>query len=316
MWESGEDSPDRLTALVVNIQHFSTHDGPGIRSTVFLKGCSLSCKWCCNPESLSPKPELACNQERCIGGEQCGYCSAACPEGAILVTSNNVAVDRERCNGCGKCAEVCPTRALKMFGRRMTVTEVLAAVERDQTFYGESGGGLTLSGGECLLQPGFARALLAEARKRGLHTAIETAGNVPWNFMAMVLPQVDVMLHDFKLSDPGAHRDWTGADNRRILENYRRAYEGFPEVRFVARIPLIRGVNDDVAHVRAVMDFIRPYPNVAELELLPFHNFGAGKYELIGRCWDMGDAGTPHGETVARLRALVQTELGYRAAAS
>ena len=316
MWESEGERPDELTALVVNIQHFSTHDGPGIRSTVFLKGCSLSCKWCCNPESISPKPELAFNPARCIGAGQCGQCVPACPEGALTMTAGKIAIDRERCNGCGKCAEVCPPKALKVFGHRMTVAEVLAAVERDQTFYDESGGGITLSGGECLLQPRFARGLLAEARRRALHTAIETAGNVPWDFMAMVLPYVDVMLHDFKLSDPRAHRDWAGADNRRILDNYRRAYEAFPDVRFVARIPLIRGVNDDEVHIHAVLDFIRPYPNVTELELLPFHDFGAGKYPLTGRCFEMEEAAAPDGATLARLRALVREALGWRAGAS
>ena len=310
MRESEGERSDELAALIVNIQHFSTHDGPGIRSTVFLKGCSLSCKWCCNPESILPKPELAFNPRRCIDAGQCGQCLPACLEGVLTVATGEIVIDRERCNGCGKCTEICPPKALKMLGRRMTVAEVLAVVERDQIFYDESGGGLTLSGGECLLQPRFARALLAEARRCGLHTAIETAGNVPWSFMAMVLPHVDVMLHDFKLSDSGAHRAWTGADNRRILENYRRAYEGFPGVRFVARIPLIRGVNDDEAHIRAVLDFIRPYRNVTGMELLPFHDFGAGKYALTGRRFELEGGGAPDGETLTRLRALVQEAFG------
>lgn len=308
MWEQFGTSPDGLTALVVNIQHFSTHDGPGIRSTVFLKGCSLACKWCCNPETMAPRAELAFNPERCIGAGQCGHCLPTCPEGALTIMAGKIAIDLERCNGCGKCAEACPSQALKLFGRRMGVAEVLEAVTRDEIFYGESGGGLTLSGGECLLQPRFASALLAAARQRGLNTAIETAGNVPWSFMAMVLPYVDVMLHDFKLSDPAAHRTYTGADNRRILDNYRRAYDDFPDVRFVARIPLIRGVNDNEAHIRAVLEFIRPFPNVIELELLPFHDFGASKYALVGRRYEIEDGEPPTPETLEYLRSLIRKD--------
>lgn len=298
------------SAVVVNIQHFSTHDGPGIRTTVFLKGCSLACKWCCNPESLSPNPELAFNAKLCIGAADCGLCLPACAEGALTVTGGRIAVDRGRCTNCGRCAEVCPAKALHNFGRPMSVSAILAEVEQDAAFFAESGGGLTLSGGECLLEPDFAAALLGEARKRGFHTAIETAGNVPWEFMAKVLPHIDLMLHDYKLSDAALHKRWTGADNRRIRDNYRRAYEAFPEIEFVARIPLVPGVNDTEAHIRDVIAFIRPYPHVAGPELLPFHAFGANKYAMLGRAYALDYVAPPPPERLAQLRALIAAEGG------
>jgi pyruvate formate lyase activating enzyme len=210
---------------VVNLQHFSTHDGPGIRTTVFLKGCTLRCKWCSNPESIHPKPELAYNPAKCIGTAECGLCLKECPESAIFSVDPDVKVriNWDLCTNCGKCVEVCPSKSLYHYGGIKRVTEVLAEVEQDSGFYTESGGGIRLSGAECLLQPEFSAAILKEARTRGMNTAIETAGNVAWSAMAMVLPHVDTMLHDYKLTEPAAHKRWTGAGNARILDNFQRA---------------------------------------------------------------------------------------------
>ena len=220
------------TGLVLNIQHFCTHDGPGIRTNVFLKQCSLRCKWCSNPESIHPKPELAYNPGKCIGEKECGVClKPPFPQGAMYVIEG--ADDKVHINWdlAGECDQemisLCPTRALYLFGQEMTVDQVLDEVEQDSAFYRESGGGITLSGGECLLQPDFSAALLAGAHQRGINTAIETAGNVPWRFMEKVLPHVDVMLHDHKLTDPERHKKWCGVDNSRILENFKKAYETF-----------------------------------------------------------------------------------------
>lgn len=307
-------SVDDITGYVVNLQHFSTHDGPGIRTTVFLKGCTLRCKWCCNPESIAPKPELAFNLKLCIGVEACGRCITACPEQALhaLDSDGKVRVNWELCSNCGKCVDLCPSKSLYHFGGAIRVSEVLAEVERDGGFYGASGGGITLSGGECLMQPEFSAALLKEARARGLNTAIETAGNVPWKFMAMVLPHVDTMLHDYKLTDPTAHRRWTGSENTRILENFRRAYTEFPGINFIARIPLIPGVNDDEAHIDAVLDAVLPYPNVSELELLPYHRFGDSKYEFLGQVYALEDFTPPAPEPLARLRQRINERFKER----
>ena len=217
-------NPNALTGRVLNIQHFCTHDGPGIRTTVFLKGCSLRCKWCSNPESILKKAELAYNPGKCIGEKECGLCLPVCPEVAIYVvgtgerSDDKVRINWDLCTNCGKCVPVCPSKALYLFGEEMTVDQVLAEVEQDGTFYRESGGGLTVSGGECLLQADFLEALFIEAHRRGIHTAIETAGNVPWAYMEKVLPHVDLVQHDIKLTDPERHKKWTGVSNERIRD--------------------------------------------------------------------------------------------------
>ena len=214
--------------------------------------------------SLIPEPGAAespwgDNPSKCIGKDQCGFCLKECPEFAIFVLDSNtqVQINWDLCTNCGKCVPVCPPQALYLFGQEMTVDEVLDEVEQDSSFYRESGGGITLSGGECLLQADFAAALLSGAHVRGINTAIETAFNVPWSHVEKVLPHVDVVLHDHKLTIPERHKKWTGVDNHRILENIKRAYETFPDKTFIARTPLIPGVNDDEEHVRAVLAFIR-----------------------------------------------------------
>ncbi len=304
---AGQPNAPAPKGTVLNIQHFCTHDGPGMRTTVFLKACSLRCKWCSNPESIHPKPELAYNIGKCIGKNECGFCIKECPESAIFMLDSDIRVriNWDLCTNCGKCVPVCPPQALYLLGQEMTVDQVLDEVEQDASFYRESGGGLTLSGGECQLQPDFSAALLAGAHRRGINTAIETACNVPWSFMEKVLPHVDVMLHDHKLTDPERHKSWTGVDNKRILENFRRAYETFPNTRFIARTPLIPGVNDDEEHIRSVLAFIRPYKNVIDYELLPYHRFGESKYGFLGAIYEMDDFKSPTPESVARLRGII-----------
>lgn len=306
---------DGPSAVVVDIQHYSTHDGPGIRTTVFLKGCTLRCAWCCNPETIAARPELGFKLNSCIGVDACARCLPVCPEGALRAdpADGRIRVDWSRCTDCLACVDVCPPRALHRLGRRMSVDEVLAEVERDGAFYAASGGGLTLSGGECLMQPAFSAALLAAARSRGLSTAIETAGHVPWSAMARVLPHVDTMLHDYKLGDRAAHRRWVGADNARIVANYRRAYAEFPAIAFIARIPLIAGVNDDDAHIDAVLDAIAPWPNVVELELLPYHGYGGSKYALLGRPAAADGLAAPPPERVSALRRRIGERMAARA---
>ena len=303
------------TGLVLNIQHFCIHDGPGIRTTVFLKACSLRCKWCSNPESIHPKPELAYNIQKCIGKKACGLClKPPCPEGAMYVIDgpdDRVHINWDLAGECGKeCASVCPTGALYLFGQEMTVDQVLEEVEKDSTFYRESGGGITLSGGECQLQPDFCAALLSEAHQRGINTAIESAFNVPWSNVEKVLPHVDTVLHDHKLTIPERHKKWCGADNSRILANFKKAYETFPDKTFVARTPVIPGVNDDEDHIRAVLAFIRPFKNVIDYELLPYHRFGESKYAFLGRVYEMQDFTSPSAETLQRLQAIIDEAFG------
>jgi len=308
-------NPSTLTGMVLNIQRYCSHDGPGIRTTVFLKGCSLRCKWCSNPESIHLKQELAYDSNLCTGKKECGLClKSPFPEGAFYVVDgadDKIRVNWDLATECDEAtASLCPTDALYMFGKEMTVEEVLDEVEKDASFYRNTGGGMTLSGGECLLQPDFCAALLEGAHDRGINTAIETAGNVPWAFVEKVLPHLDTMLHDHKLTIPERHKKWIGADNKRILENYKKAYETFPDVRFIARTPLIPGVNDDEEHIRAVLEFIRPHKNVIDYELLPYHRFGTSKYEFLGMLYEMSDFTTPSEESVQRLQAIIDEAFG------
>jgi pyruvate formate lyase activating enzyme len=307
-------NPSDPTGTVLNIQRYCGEDGPGIRTTVFLKGCSLRCKWCSNPESIRPKPELAYDPKMCTG-KACSLClKPPFPEGAFYFAEGDdqhVKVNWDLTSGCDEAVtSLCPTGALEMYGKRMTVNEVLDEVEKDSSFYRNTGGGITLSGGECLLQPDFSAALLEGAHQRGINTAIETAGNVPWRFMEKVLPHVDTMLHDHKLTIPERHKKWTGVGNERILENFQKAYETFPNIDFIARTPLIPGVNADEEFIRAVLAFIRPYKNVIDYELLPYHRFGLGKYEYLGKVYELDDFKSPSTELVQRFQAIIDEAFG------
>jgi len=309
------NKPSTLTGTVLNIQRYCTHDGPGIRTNVFLKACSCRCKWCSNPESIRPKPEVAYDVSSCTGAKECGLClKPPFPEGAFYVVEgpdDKIRVNWDLATDCDEATvSLCPTAALYMFGKEMTVEEVLDEVEKDASFYQNTGGGMTLSGGECLLQPDFSAALLEEAHNRGINTAIETAGNVPWSFMEKVLPHVDTMQHDHKLTDPERHKKWTGVDNKRILKNFKKAYETFPDIDFIARTPLIPGVNDDEEHIRAVLEFIRPHKNVIDYELLPYHRFGLSKYEFLGQVYELSDFSTPPDESVQRLQDIIDEAFG------
>jgi pyruvate formate lyase activating enzyme len=307
---------DKSTGIVLNIQRYCSHDGPGTRTTVFLKGCTLRCKWCSNPESIHPKPELGYDPRKCVGKQECGAClKPPFPEGAFYVvgggSDDKVKVNWDLASDVDeKMVALCPTKALEMYGKEMTADEVVDVVERDSSFYRSTGGGMTLSGGECLSQPAFAAALLKEAHARGINTAIETAGNVPWRFMEQVLPHVDTVLHDLKITIPERHKKWTGVTNTRILENFKRAYETYPDADFIARTPLIPGVNDDEEHIRATLEFIRPHKNVIEYELLPYMRFGMGKYELLGEIYELKDFKEPTAESIERLQAIIDEAFG------
>ena len=303
-----------ITGTVLNIQRYCSHDGPGIRTTVFLKGCSLRCKWCANPESIRSEPELNYDAKKC-SGKECGIClKAPFPESAFYFVEGEddaVKVNWDVATGYNEeMTDLCPTGALEIYGKTMTVEEVLDQVEKDASFYQSTGGGMTISGGEVLLQPDFAAALLEGAHQRGINTAIETAANVPWRFLEKVLPHVDTMLHDHKLTNSERHKKWTGVGNERILENFKKAYETFPDVDFIARTPLIPGINADEENIRAVLEFIKPYKNVIDYELLPYHRFGLGKYEYLGKVYELDDYQTPSDDLVQRLQAIIDEAFG------
>lgn len=283
---------------VADIQRFSVHDGPGIRTTVFLKGCNLRCRWCHNPEMLRPGAEVQLFPDRCIG---CGACLTACPKHAHRMTDAGRTCDRALCVTCGACAAGCYAHALVLVGRELAVAEVLKEVAADREFYDSSGGGVTLSGGEPLLQLEFAVELLRVCKDEGIHTAIETNLCWPWQRLAAVLPVTDLVMLDVKMMDPAAHRRWTGAGNEQVLENARRLSQ--EDVPMIIRTPVVAGVNATAEQIGPIADFIRAFGNLLYYELLPYNPLGAGKYKSLG----MEDCGEefsrPDGKT---LRSLVE----------
>jgi len=289
-----------MTGRVFNIQRFSIHDGPGIRTTVFLKGCPLACVWCHNPESIQPEPELALFPAKCI---RCGHCFEVCETGARRLEGGEARYDKARCRVCGKCAQVCYAEAIVLEGREVAADEVVAEVLKDKPFYDNSGGGVTLSGGEPLLQADFCAEVLAECRARGIHTALDTAACVPWAAFERVLAHTALVLLDLKLADPERHRRATGAGNELILANARRL--GATGIPLMVRVPIVPGWTDDESNVAAIAEIARELPNLEGIELLPYHRFAESKYQRLGRAYKLEGTRAPEAAQLARLAAVV-----------
>jgi len=277
-------APGVLLGGVFDIQRFSIHDGPGIRTTVFLKGCPLRCLWCHNPEGRSPSQVVSFLPEKCLG---CGECVSACPQHAHRLEAagtDGSAVthiyDREVCQTCGRCTQVCDTRALEFVGRRMTVVEVMKEVCQDKAFYPTSGGGLTISGGEPLSQIDFTLALLCAARQEGFHRCLETCGFVSWGRFSAVLPLVDLFLFDFKETDPRRHAEFTGRSNEIILKNLHALHDVGAKIQL--QCPIVPGFNDREDHFAGIAALARSLPNLAGVKLLPYHPLGKSKLERFG----------------------------------
>jgi len=282
--------------LVSNIQRYSVSDGPGIRTTVFLKGCPLACRWCHNPESMASRTQLILRDDRCIG---CGECLAVCEAEAITRGASGLATDRARCAGCGRCVEVCHAGARELVGREMSVREVVEEVSRDRVFYERSGGGVTFSGGEPFHQPGFLLSLLKASRAEGVHAAADTSGYVPQEVLRQAAGLVDLYLFDLKTLDDARHRDFTGVSNRLILENLRWLAGHHNTV--IVRVPIIPDFNDDVAEIRRIGTFVAGIPGLDEIHLLPYHRSGIDKYRRLGLQYDMEGAGEPRPEKLEEL---------------
>ena len=267
------------TALTFNLQHFSTEDGPGIRTTVFLKGCLLKCAWCHNPEGLSAHPDLMWHDVRCVGAREC---LRACAQEALSLTVQGMRIERDRCDLCGACAGACPSGALEIIGRGWTARELLGELIKDQVFYETSGGGITFSGGEPMMQAVFLAEALPMCKEVGLHVALDTCGAVPWEWLERVLPSVDLVLLDLKLMDPIQHETATGLPNDGILENARRmARLG---TAMWIRTPVIPGYTADPANLRQIGAFIaEELPTVDRWDLLAYTNLGKPKYHRLDR---------------------------------
>jgi len=266
------------SGLIFNIQKYSLHDGPGIRTTVFLKGCPLHCPWCHNPEGMSRQRELVVLESRCIG---CGQCRLACRYGATIPGDGALPPRSEVCELCGACVEACPTQGRQIIGQEVSASQVLETVLQDQIFYEESGGGVTFSGGEPLSQPEFLRSLLAACRGRGLHTAVDTCGLAHPDDMLAVAALTDLFLYDLKFMDDAKHRRYTGVSNALILENLQAL--GRAHGRIWLRVPIIPGINDDQADLEAAARFAATVPGVRQVNLLPFHRTGLPKSRRLGQ---------------------------------
>ncbi|MDT8902596.1 glycyl-radical enzyme activating protein [Anaeroselena agilis] len=267
-----------IAGNIFQIQRWSVHDGEGIRSTVFFKGCPLRCRWCANPESWHGAPEVLFFHSLCSG---CGRCVQACTSGAIAVV-NGIArtVSPEKCRGCGKCCEGCPTGARKMMGKVCSVDDILRIIQRDAIFYRTSGGGVTFSGGEPFAQPEFLRQLAADCHRLGIDTAVETCGHFDWEQVKDIVALLDGVFVDIKHMDDAVHRRLTGVGNRLILENIALMSRLKPGV--IVRVPLIAGVNDGERNIRAMGEFLQLRTRVQGVELLPYHDLGVGKWEAVG----------------------------------
>ena len=283
-----------LRGLVFNVMRFAVHDGPGIRTTVFLKGCPLRCWWCHNPESQSARPEVVYSEARCL---RCGDCVAACPQGALRL-NGSVHRDRDRCKSCGTCVEHCLAAARQMAGEWWSVADVLAKVERDRVFYEESGGGVTLSGGEPLQQGDFAAALLSACRDRSIPTALDTCGYAAPDVFQRVAAQADLLLFDLKVIDAGRHRELTGAGNELILANLRWAATHGKAV--IARVPVIPGCTDDAANLAEIAAVARSL-DLTRVDLLPYHRIAMDKYRRLHRDYRLEAIAPPSPE---RMQAI------------
>jgi len=277
---------------ILQIIRMSTEDGPGIRTTVFFKGCSLSCRWCHNPESISSKPQIQRIQTSCIG---CGTCVETCPEKALIRTPQGIAIDRGLCTGCGLCTEECPTTAMELLGKKWTGHDLARELVKDRVYFEQSGGGVTLSGGEAALQQNFCLDLLKELRGKGIQTALDTCGQVSQSVLAGLLPYVDILLYDLKEIDSEKHKKFTGAGNEKILANavfaatYKKTHL-YPKTLWI-RTPVIPNATDTVENISDIGDFIRANfeEAVDRWELCTFNNLCRDKYKRLGLNWPFAD---------------------------
>ncbi len=294
-----------MKGMLFNIQRFCVHDGPGIRTTVFFKGCPLHCAWCHNPESQSLRPELLYNPEKCI---RCSACVPTCPKKLHIFRESAHIFERSACTACGACAAICPSGALELCGKEADADEVLSQVLRDADFYRASGGGLTLSGGEPMAQSAFAFELAHKAHSAGLHVCLETCGCCARTELERMLSCVDLFLFDFKTADREMHKRFTGADNVPILENLAFLSKAGAEI--ILRCPIIPGVNFTDEHFAALAQTVKANPGIRQIDLLPYHSLGIDKTRRLGRAPLYDKTEPPDRERLARYRKALESATG------
>ena len=283
-------TPDLLLTkgYVFDIHRFSIHDGPGIRTTIFLKGCPLSCVWCHNPESQSTKPEKIVRVSRCI---KCGACVEVCPVHGISINDSRVVTDLSRCTVCGTCVEVCATEASEIVGEETSAADLAQLIQRDRIFYDESGGGVTFSGGEPLVQVKFLQTVMASVHTMGIQTALDTCGYAHWEAFLKVLPFTDLILFDIKVLDDQKHKQFTGVSNQLILDNLQKLNQQGKKIWL--RFPVIPEINDDMDNLNAIIDLAKMYSHIERLSLLPYHKAAVKKYEGFGLNYCLDDIESP-----------------------
>ena len=295
---------DNVTGTVFNIQHYSIHDGPGIRTDVFLKGCFLRCAWCQNPESQLIKQQLFYFKAKCTG---CGRCVDICPEHGIQINEAKSNTDRSKCKGCGRCVQVCPNEARSLIGKEMTVLEVFQKVKGDEIFYKRSNGGVTLTGGEPLFQSDFSKNLLSLCRRAGVHTVMETCGYTIWETLEDILQYVDLVLYDFKHMNEEKHQKFTGVSNALVLDNVRKIYHEL-KIPIWARIPVIPGYNDSDENIHASAKFVANELSTSiPVQLLAYHQLGESKYERLGQEGKNISITPPTNEHMLKLQKIVSS---------
>jgi pyruvate formate lyase activating enzyme len=289
-----------VTGTILGTARSAVHDGPGVRTVVFFKGCPLRCTWCHSPESQAPTPEVMLRTERCIA---CGFCLETCTSAAVVVADSRFVVDRAKCRICGECGEVCPAGAREIAGRNVTIGELMREIERDVVFYDQSGGGVTASGGEPLQQAGFLEELLKQCRRRRISTVVETCGLARADALLAVARYTDLFLYDLKLMDDARHRAKTGGSNRRILENLRLLATEGASVR--VRFPLIPGITDDRSNVHAIGTLLAEL-HVCQVDVLPYHRAGLAKYDRLDRTYALADVPVPSAVQVEEVAAALR----------
>jgi pyruvate formate lyase activating enzyme len=287
--------------MIFDLRKYSIHDGPGIRTTVFFKGCPLRCWWCHNPEGQDSRPELVYRESRCIG---CGECARSCPRQAISLLSEHISMDRANCVVCASCSSVCPSDALSIAGKRVGVKEILSEIEKDRSFYEESGGGVTFSGGEPLMQPDFLNALLGECKEKAIHTTVDTCGFARYEIINRMRDKVDLFLYDIKTLDSKRHRKYTGATNSQILRNLKKLAESGSDI--VISFPIIPGINDDDLNVTRTAKFVSSLPKVKQVNLLPYHRAGIEKYRSLGKPYKLKEIQPPSNQKIKSVKETIE----------